>query len=292
MSERDIPTTDGRTLRVHEAGNRDGRPVIVLYGTPSSGLIYGRHADAAKARGARLVAYDRPGYGGSDPHPGRTVADAAADVAAIADDLGLERFVVWGISGGGPHALACAALLPERVAAAACLAGPAPYGADGLDWLVGMGQDNIDEFGASLQGRVALAPYLRRQAADLAGASVDDLRAVWASLLTPLDAAVAQGPLAEYLLDSLGRALRPGVEGWLDDDLAFVAPWGFELEDIAVPVLLWQGVEDRFVPFAHGEWLAGRIPGVEARLPADDGHLTLFEHRVPAVHDWLLEHLE
>ncbi len=291
MSERNITTPDGRTLHLHEAGDRRGRPVFAINGTPSSGLIYHRHADDAQQRGIRLVSYDRPGYGESDSRGDRTVADAVGDVAAIADELDLGRFAVWGVSGGGPHALACAALLPDRVIAAACLAGPAPWDADGLDWTAGMGQDNLDEFGAAVQGRLALEPYLRRQAAQLAEASVDDLRAAWASLLTPLDAEVATGELAEFLLDSTGRGLRPGVEGWIDDDLAFVRDWGFDIGDIRVPVLLWHGEQDRFVPVAHGHWLAARIPGADVRITADDGHLTLIEHRVPDVHAWLLERL-
>jgi pimeloyl-ACP methyl ester carboxylesterase len=291
VSERDITLADGRTLHVYEAGVGDGQAVIAIYGTPSSGLIYDAHAQDAEARGIRLVTFDRAGYGTSDAKPGRSVGDVAADVAAIADELELEHFAVWGVSGGGPHALACAALLPGRVTAAASLAGVAPYGVDGLDWTAGMGEDNIEEFGASVQGRGPLDTYLRAQAAGLAGATVEDLRVVWASLLTPVDAEIASGPHAVYLMESMRRALALGVDGGLDDDLAFVAPWGFELDEIAVPVLLWQGEQDRFVPFSHGRWLAERIPGVEARLTADDGHLTLMEHRVPDVHAWLLERL-
>jgi pimeloyl-ACP methyl ester carboxylesterase len=291
VSERDLTLADGRTLHVYEAGDQGGRAIVAINGTPSSGLIYEPHADDAATRGVRLITFDRAGYGRSDAKPGRTVADVAADVAEIADELELERFAVWGVSGGGPHALACAALMPGRVAAAASLAGVAPYGAEGLDWTAGMGQDNIEEFGATLQGRTALEAYLKAQAAGLAGATVEDLRVVWASLLTPVDAEIASGSHAVYLMESMRRALALGVDGWLDDDLAFVAPWGFELDEIAVPVLLWQGEQDRFVPFSHGQWLAERIPGVEVRLTADDGHLTLMEHRVPDVHAWLLDRL-
>jgi pimeloyl-ACP methyl ester carboxylesterase len=291
VSERTITTTDGRGLHLHEAGERGGRPVIVVYGTPSSGLVYARHAADAEARGIHLIAFDRPGYGESDTQPGRTVADVAADVTAIADELGLGRFAVWGVSGGGPHALACAALLPDRVAAVASLAAPAPYPAEGLDWLAGMGEDNVEEFGATLEGRAALEPILRRHAVWIEEATVDDIREQWASLLTDLDAGVVDGDQARYMLESMRRAIAPGIEGWRDDDLAFVRPWGFELEQIRVPVLLWHGEHDRFVPIAHGRWLAERIPGVEARFRDDDGHLTLVEHRVPEVHAWLLERL-
>jgi pimeloyl-ACP methyl ester carboxylesterase len=291
VSERTITMPDGRALRVYESGERHGRPVLAIYGTPSGGVVYAPHAEDAEAKGIRFVTWDRPGYGDSAPRPGRSVADVVEDVAAIADQLELERFAVWGVSGGGPHALACAARLDDRVAAVASLASPAPYGADGLDWLAGMGEDNIEEFGATLEGRMALAPLLRRHAAGFAEASADEMRSTWATLLTPVDAEVTTGRLAEYLLENMRRALDPGVEGWLEDDLAFVAPWGFELDDIRVPVLLWHGVHDRFVPFEHGRWLAERIPGVEARLSDEDGHLTLIERRVPDVHAWLLERL-
>ena len=291
MTEHTIHTSDGRALAVYEAGDPRGRPVLAIYGTPSGGLVYQRHEADARTRGVRFLTYDRPGYGRSDPRPGRTVADCVDDVAALADALGIERLAVWGVSGGGPHALACAALLPDRVPAAASLASVAPYGAEGLDWLDGMGEENIREFGLALDGREALEPYLREQAGGLANAGPDDLLTVWATLLTPVDAAVATADFAAYLLENANAAMAGGVDGWLDDDLAFTEPWGFDLRSIGVPLLLWHGDQDRFVPLAHGRWLAERIPGVESRLTADEGHLTLIEHRVPEVHAWLLERM-
>jgi pimeloyl-ACP methyl ester carboxylesterase len=241
----------------------------------------------ATSRGARLVSYDRPGYGGSTAAPGRSVADAADDVRAIADALDIEKLAVWGISGGGPHALACAALLPDRVVAIASLASVAPIDAEGLDWLGGMGELNLEEFAAAKQGAEALEAYLEPQARETVSAAglLDFLR----SLLSDVDAAVLTGELGEFLADNMNDALRPGIEGWRDDDLAFDKPWGFSVEDIHVPVQLWQGEQDRFVPFSHGEWLAARIPGVDAHLSAEDGHLTLAQRRVPQVHEWLLE---
>src|SRR5579864_6011560 len=158
---RDISVSDGRRLRIHEAGAADGPLVLVQQGTPMSGLLFESHVRDAEQRGLRLVAYDRPGYGGSTPAPRRSVADAAADVDAIADALDVERLAVWGISGGGPHALACAALLPDRVVAAAALGSIAPYEAEGLDWYAGMGETNVNEFGAAAAGEQALEDYLR-----------------------------------------------------------------------------------------------------------------------------------
>jgi pimeloyl-ACP methyl ester carboxylesterase len=291
MSERTITTPDGRALRVYEGGDPAGKPIVAIYGTPSGGLIYELHDDDARAKGIRLVAFDRPGYGGSDPHPGRSIADVVPDVAVIADALGLGRFGVWGVSGGGPHALACAALLADRVAAVASLASVAPYGAEGLDWTEGMGEDNLVEFNAVLEGRDAIEPFELRHRDEFAGASPEDLQQQWATLLSPVDAAVATADFAAYLLRNTNAALAPGVEGWIEDDLAFVAPWGFDVADIGIPVLLWQGEQDLFVPPSHGRWLAEHIPGAEANISPTDGHLTLFGDRVPSVHDWLLERL-
>jgi pimeloyl-ACP methyl ester carboxylesterase len=286
-----VTTPDGRTLRVIEAGVDGGTPVVVHYGTPQGALPWSRAVADAVERGARLISYDRPGYGGSTSRPGRSVGDCAADVVAIADALGIERFVTWGVSGGGPHALACAALLGDRVAAAASLAGVAPFGADGLDWLAGMGELNLTEFGAAIEGAPALEAFLGAVSPDVRNATPEALADELSTLLSPVDADAMTGDLAEWMVANGDDALAPGVEGWRDDDLAFAADWGFDLDAIGVPVLIWHGRQDRFVPTAHGEWLAARIAGAEARITDDDGHLTLYERRVGDVHDWLLERL-
>jgi pimeloyl-ACP methyl ester carboxylesterase len=281
---------NGRTLAVLEAGDEFGRAVVAIHGTPGSRLLWRGLVEDAEARGIRLLAYDRPGYGGSDPHHGRTVADAAGDVAAITDALGIDRFAVEGGSGGGPHTLACAALLPDRVVAAACLAGVAPYPAEGLDWLDGMGQNNLDEFAATLVGRETLERYLREQADAMLAAEPDAIADTLRPLLSPPDAAVLTGEFAEYLAEATRRAIGERLDGWIDDDLVFANPWGFELDEIRVPVQLLHGAQDRFVPIAHSEWLAERIPGVDAHLSAEDGHLTIQLGRIGDVHAWLLEH--
>jgi pimeloyl-ACP methyl ester carboxylesterase len=283
-----IATKDGRTLEVHETGDPNGLPVLMHHGTPGSGLLYAPHADLALEQGVRLIGYDRPGYGASTRQPGRTVADAAADVAAIADELGLERYCSWGISGGGPHVLACAALCDERLLAVASLAAVAPFGADGLDWLDGMGEENHIEFGKTLEGEAALRPYLVHEAEAILGASADVLLQVMQTLLGEEDRGVLTGALAEYMLESNAHGLASGIDGWLDDDLAFARPWGFDPAAINRPTLLLHGEDDRFVPVSHGRWLAARIPGVEARIGAGDGHLTLIERRLREVNDWLL----
>ena len=287
--EHRIPV-DGRVLSVVEAGDPNGAAVVVHHGTPGSRLLWRGLVEDAEARGIRLLGYDRPGYGGSDPDPGRAVADAAGDVTAIAEALGIDRLAVEGGSGGGPHALACAALLPDHVVATASLAGVAPYPAEGLDWLEGMGQDNLDEFGATLEGREPLERYLRTQADAMLDAEPEAIAEALRSLLSPPDLAILTGEVAEYLHESTREAIAQRLDGWIDDDFVFVSSWGFELEEIKTPVQLWHGAQDRFVPVSHGEWLAERIPGVDARIHDEDGHLTIQLERIGEVHAWLLDH--
>jgi pimeloyl-ACP methyl ester carboxylesterase len=284
-----ITLPDGRSLTAYEAGDPLGHAVLVHHGTPCSGILADWWARDAVARGIRLIGYDRPGYGGSDRHPGRTVADVVADARALADALGVTRFATWGVSGGGPHALACAALLPDRIIAAATLASVAPFAAEGLDWLAGMGQDNLDEFGAAIEGESALRPYLTEASAQLVAAGPTGMVEAFRSLLPEVDVAVLDADIAEFMYAWVAGGQRQGADGWLDDDLAFVRDWGFDPASIRVPLLVLQGRQDLMVPFAHGQWLASRIPGNTARLTDDDGHLTLLTE-VTAVHAWLLRH--
>ena len=288
--DRTIRTPDGRTLAVEIDGDPAGLPVLVHAGTPNSRHLYGPNVRDAGDRGLRLIGYDRPGYGGSTPHPGRTVADCAADVRAICAALDIGRLAMWGISGGGPHVLACAALLPDLVVAAASLASEAPYGAEGLDWFDGMGQLNVDDIRLFFADEAAARAQLDKEREQTLAASPDEMTAGLESLLSPADKAVLHGGLAEFLAYSFQAGLKPGGEGWWEDN-CMLRPWGFELAGIAVPVLLMHGRQDNFVPFGHGQWLAGHIPGVEARLLDHDGHLTLIEHRIPEVHAWLAGYL-
>jgi pimeloyl-ACP methyl ester carboxylesterase len=284
----DVRAFDGRNLRVYDDGDPSGTPVIVHHGTPATGQFFAPHVEDASRRGIRLIGYDRPGLGHSTPRPGRVVGDSVDDVAAVADALEVERFATWGVSGGGPHALACAALMPERVIAAASLAAYAPIDAEGLDWTGGMGDFNLEGFAAIRAGPVAHEDYVRREAEQLRTVEAAEVHDYMASLLTQVDRAVLTHELAEYLASIYRDAVLESIEGWRDDDLEGDRSWGFRLDDIQVPVLLWHGRHDLFVPFAHGEWLAKHIPGVDARLSEEDGHLTLFVRRIPEVHDWLL----
>jgi pimeloyl-ACP methyl ester carboxylesterase len=288
--ERRIQTPDGRTLAVEDDGDPDGRPVLVHMGTPNSRHLFRPNVTDAAARGLRLIGYDRPGYGGSTPQPGRTVADCAADVRSICDALDIDAIAMWGISGGGPHVLACAALLPGLVTAAASLASPAPYEADGLDWYAGMGQENVDDFRLITTDETAARAKLDEEREAMLTVTGDDIAEQFQTLLTPADAAALTGELADYIAFSSRDGLAPGNQGWWDDGRSVVAPWGFDLAAISVPVLLLHGRQDQFVPFGHGEWLAKHIPGVEARLLDEDGHLTLMSRRVGEVHSWLAEH--
>lgn len=283
----DVTLPAGRTLRCYEGGDPAGTLVVHHHGTPGSGLLRREWVEDAGRRGIRLVGYDRAGYGSSSRHHGRTVGDVVGDISVLADAVGVDRFLTWGVSGGGPHALACAALLPDRVIAAATLASVAPYDAEGLDFLDGMGQDNLDEFGRAVEGEVALRPYLGAQTQALLAASPANMRDAMESLLPAVDRAALTGETAEFLHGSMTSGLRHGFDGWLDDDVAFTTSWGFDVASISIPLLLMQGEQDLMVPFAHGRWLASVIPSVTPRLLSGEGHVSLEAH-VPAVHEWLL----
>ena len=284
-----VSTPDGRELCVESGGDPAGPVVLVHGGTPNSRHLATPWLSDAETRGIHLVSYDRPGYGDSTPRPGRTVADCAADVRAIAAALGTDHLASWGISGGGPHVLACAALLPDLVYAAAALASLAPYGAPDLDYFAGMGQDNVDDIKLFLDDPKAAREKATRDRDVYLSLTPDLLEMGLASLLSPEDAAVLNPGVASFLIDSAKDGLAPGVDGWWDDQAAHVGHWGFDVATIGIPVQLWHGAADKFVPFPHGQWLAGHIPGVEAHLTDTDGHLTLFA-RVPEVHEWLLGH--
>jgi pimeloyl-ACP methyl ester carboxylesterase len=276
---------------VHVDGAPGGPVILYHHGTPQAGGGMPSWAEDARERGARLVAYDRPGYGGSTPALGRTVGDAAADVAAIMDALDVERFLTWGISGGGPHALACAALLPDRVAAVASLAGVAPFDAPGLNYFNGMGEDNIKEFGLSLAGREYIVPLHEESAKTMLNATGPELADGIASLVSEVDRAVLGGEVGDWWAETMPATFAGGVDGWLDDDVAFCAPFGFDVRAISVPALVVHGQQDRFVPVDHGRWLAAAIPNAEAWISEAEGHLTLLANRIPDVQGWLLQHI-
>jgi pimeloyl-ACP methyl ester carboxylesterase len=275
-------------LDVQIGGPADGQTVVFHTGTPSAGRLFAPMIDAGAERGLRHVVYSRPGYATSDRRAGRSVADCVSDVTAITDALGVQRFFTVGWSGGGPHALACAALLPERVIAAATIAGVAPRDAEGLDWLDGMGQENLDEFAAAQAGEEQLLEFIEPFRAQLESVSSAQIYEALGDLLSEVDLSALSGEFAEYFAEATRTGLQRGVYGWYDDDLAMIRDWGFELAGVSTPVTIWQGAQDRMVPFAHGEWLAAHVPGANARLLPDHGHLSLVIDRYGALLDDLL----
>jgi len=287
--EEAITTPDGRRLIATIAGPDDGGVVFAHTGTPSGGRIFREEVDAGAQRGLQHVSYARPGYADSDRHAGRLVADCADDVRAIVDELGIERFHSMGWSGGGPHALATAALLPDRVISAATVVGAAPHEAEGFDWSAGMGRENIEEMGLAEQGEDALRPYLESEAEKMVLATPEELYQVLGDLVSDVDRQALTGSYAEHMHESMRRAVKQGIWGWLDDDLAFVRPWGFDLDAIEAPVTVWYGGQDRFVPRTHGDWLAESIPSARRRFLEQEGHLSLAISRHGDVLDDLLE---
>jgi len=269
-----VSATDGRRLDVIVADGT-GPPLLFHHGTPMSKVLFAPWADAAAAAGLRLVTYSRPGYGASDRHEGRTVADCGDDVRAILDALEADRCVTAGWSGGGPHALATGARLPERTSAVATIAGVGPYGED-LDFLAGMGELNVREFGHAVARQDdALRSFMESYVAETDGQDVDALIAELASLLPPVDVAELTGAFGRFMLDSQEEAFRNGIWGWFDDDIAFTVPWGFDVASITVPVTIWQGAQDLMVPLAHGEWLATHVSGARHESLPEHGHLSL-----------------
>jgi pimeloyl-ACP methyl ester carboxylesterase len=277
VSSHAVTLSDGRVLRVHDSAEgrtTDAFTVLWHHGSPQTGAPLAPLLAAAAERGFRLLSYGRPNYGGSSPLPGRNVASAAADVTRIADALGLTRFAVMGASGGGPHALACAALLPDRVTSVASLAGPAPFDAGGLDWFAGMAAGGAS-LCAALRGRRARERFEETTEFDPASFTERDYAALagaWSSLG-----------------EDVGAASAAGANGLIDDDLAFVAPWGFRVTDIAAPVLIVQGGQDRVIPPAHADWLLRHCPRSELWFRPDDGHISVLD-ACPLAMDWLRAH--
>jgi pimeloyl-ACP methyl ester carboxylesterase len=277
VTDAEVGLSDGRTLHYYDTREDESDARVAVFwhhGSPNIGSPPEPLFGAAAENGLRWVSYDRPGYGGSTPNPGRDVASAAADVAAIADALGIGRFVVLGHSGGGPHALACAALLPERVLAAVSVSALAPFDADGLDWFAGLSPGIAAENRAATDGRAALEAHW-------AGAEPEDMSAFF----TEADMAALGGSWA-WLAGVADQAIQQGNEGFTEDVLAGVQSWGFRPDAIGVPVLIVHGDMDRMVPAAHGKWLAAHCPTAELRLAPGAGHITVLDS-APAALEWL-----
>ena len=291
---RSVTRPGGRVIEFLVAGPADGLPLVLHEGTPCGLVLYPPTVRAAALRGLRVILAARPGYEGSTPRRGRRVVDVADDTAAVLDALGADSFVTAGWSGGGPHALACAAALPGRCLAAASIAGVAPYPAPGLDWMAGMGPENVAEFGAALAGEAELTAFLGREAATMSAVTGQDVAQAFGGLVIEADQAVLTGEYADHVAACLRAALSSGTAGWRDDDLAFVTGWGFALDpaingEPPLRAAIWQGDQDRMVPFAHGQWLAAAIPGARVHLMPGDGHLSMTVSAFDRILDDLLD---
>lgn len=296
-SQLTVECDDGRQLEVFTTAPESSVALILAHGTPSCGTLYPGWCAACAGRGIRLVGYSRPGYGGSTRQPDRSIADCASDVKAIAAALGAEQFYVVGHSGGGAHALACAALLPEQVIATATIAAAAPRDAEGLDWFAGQLADNIEEFEAAVAGGERLRDLLNDWRAEMLGGTgdtddtpsgADDPTAGLNSFISAPDQAAITPETSAFATARRTHALAAGIWGWYDDDLTETKPWGFDPTAIQTPVAVWHGGQDRFVPFAHGEWLAANIPHARPHLIAEEGHFSIIDLRFGDIVDDLI----
>ncbi|MEV1177207.1 alpha/beta hydrolase [Nonomuraea sp. NPDC049784] len=277
MKEFDLDLGDGRTLHVYDTVREDApHPLTVFWhhGTPNIGTPPEPLFPVSEQLGIRWVSYDRPGYGGSIPSMGRDLASAAGYVSRVADVLGIDRFAVMGHSGGGSHALACGALLQERVLAVVSVSGLAPYGAEGLDWFAGMYASGQESLRAAVQGRAAKERHE-------ASAEYDP------EMFTPADHAALEGDWS-WFGSVVGPALEGGQGGPIDDDLAYVNPWGCDPAQITAPTLLMHGDEDRVVPSSHGKWLARHCPSAQIQIFPGHGHISVLHAAAKAL-DWLHE---
>ncbi len=279
---------DGDALCVEDSGPSDGRAVLVHPGSPGSRRLFRPDAELAASRfGLRLLAFDRPGYGGRPARPGRCAADIVAEVRCVADALGIERLGVWGFSGGGPYALACAALLPELVTGAAVFASFAPYGAPGLDFCGEWPAEHRREVELFFTDRPAAREHWRQDTERFLAvcSEPEGWMRRWGDLAGTDVAHSVE--VAAHLAAEVRDALGGGDDGYWDDWVATLTPWGFDVADIKVPVRLWHGVRDRNVPVTNGHWLAANVPGIVAAFSDDEDHSTVEDDNKAAAYAWL-----
>ncbi|MEG8279808.1 alpha/beta fold hydrolase [Streptomyces sp. AHA2] len=278
-----VPLPDGRVTEVLTHGTATNGTLVWHGGTPSGLVPRPAHARVCDAFGLRYVVAGRPGYGLSTARPGRVMADIAEDLPRVLDHLGVDTFVTMGGSGGGPHALACAALLPGRCRAAAAVVSPAPIDADGLDYYAGMGPENVEEWKLAEQGREAVGPWLERTVAEWDDLSAAGFVDAFRGTLPPVDQELFTTEFGETFVAGLRKAVSTGVEGWLEDDLALVTPWGFDLGAITAPVSIWTGRLDRMIHYEHSVWLARAVPGADLHVYGRHGHLSFLMAHMPDV---------
>ena len=260
---------------------------IFQYGTPGTRRLSGQLIEAARNADYELLVLDRPGYAASSRRPGRRVVDVVEDVLAVTRTLGWSRFAVWGGSGGAPHALAIAAVLPAQVTACASVVGLAPFDAPGLDWFAGMSTGNVEEFRLAAAGEAEYRPLVVRLARDAMAAVEAGGVQVGADYQLPESdrAALATRQAEPDYRERMRATYLDGIDGWIDDCLAFTRPWGFDLNPITVPVSIWYGVQDVLVSRAHTDYLVATIPGA-SRYELGGGHV-LSDEDLASIYEWL-----
>jgi len=264
---------DGRELEILDNGINSDSAIVFHHGTPGHASMWSDWLESAASAGIRAIAYSRAGYGTSDRHPGRSVISINNDIAQILDGKNIEKFVSIGWSGGGPHCLANT--LEPRNVGAISLAGVGAYGVGDLDFLAGMGPENHDEFGAALMGEAVIDKWMQDNAGSMKSVTGAEIREAFGGLIGDADKAVLEGEAADHMAASMRSALAVSFDGWIDDDLVFIKPWGFDLASITKPVFIWQGDDDFMVPHAHSYWLEKHIPTATLSFKSGEGHISL-----------------
>ncbi len=277
MLRRDVTVTlrDGRSLEVAAFGDPQHPTLVLHHGSPGSHLLSEALAERAVARGYFLITSSRAGYGKSSRLLGRRVADVVSDTQDLLDALGRDQYLTIGWSGGGPHALACAALDPGRCRGAWSIAGVVPIDVD-FDWTAGMGPENLAEFALAVEGGPAHEAHARESGRDFETATAENIVEIFGGLLSAVDvAALTSEESRAQLAASCRHGFAEGYFGFYDDDRAFFSPWGFSPAEITVPTQIWYGDEDLMMPPTHGQWLVATIPGAtEVHRPLE-GHISV-----------------
>jgi pimeloyl-ACP methyl ester carboxylesterase len=266
---------DGRELEILDNGITSDKAIIFHHGTPHHASAWSSWLEDAASRGIRALSYSRAGYGTSDRNFGRSVLSNNSDISLLLDGKNISSFVAIGWSGGGPHALANT--FDHRNVGAITLAGVGEFGASDLDFLEGMGPENHDEFGAALKGETVLDAWMNANAGSMKNVTGAEIKEAFGGLIGDADKAVIEGDFADQMAATMRSGLAVSFDGWIDDDLAFVRPWGFKLSEISKPVYIWQGDDDFMVPHAHSKWLAEHIPGSHLKFVPGHGHISLIE---------------